>query len=98
MIGGGKVFAIVVPVIHERFRRTIHIDSQNVTAQHSREVLGDEAIAATNVQNFVCVRNGSRDFERHIVSAPDFPPAAFATKSAPEAGKNAVVGGIGKIE
>src|SRR6476661_8351030 len=98
MIGGGKVFAIVAAVVHERFRRTVYIDSQDVTAQQSREVLGDEAVAATNVQNFVGVRNGSRDLEGHIVSAPDFAAAAFATKPAPEARKNAVAISTGKIE
>ena len=64
--------------IDRRFGGCGDIDADNAGAEHRAQVMRDESVTATNIQNFSTTRNQARNFQRHVVGAADFAAALLA--------------------
>jgi hypothetical protein len=71
--------AIELSIINRRFGGCIQIDPDDVRSQHCGEVVGDEAIAAANIENARIGGNYARDLQGHVIGAPDLAAPPLAT-------------------
>src|SRR2546430_2093008 len=76
------MFAVELSIVDRRFCSRLKIDAGHIRTEHCRQVMSDEPIATANVQDPRVGRNYLRDFERHVISAPDLAAPAVATPAA----------------
>src|SRR5947207_15669269 len=76
------MFAVELSIVDSRFCCRLQIDAGHIRIEHCRQVMSDEPIATANVQYPRVGRNYVRDFERHVISAPDLAAPAVAAPAA----------------
>jgi hypothetical protein len=77
-----KLFAVELPVVNSGLGPGIEVNPDRFGVKHCRQMVRDEAVAATNVKEARFVRKHARDFERHVVSAADLATASFTSPPA----------------
>src|SRR5882672_682850 len=73
------MLAVKLSILDRRFGSRLHIDTNHVRAEHCREVMSDEAVAAANVEYARIDRNHRRDLQRHVIG-PAHSTATTRTK------------------
>ena len=76
-----KMPAIVRQKIDARGSAACDIQANHSRAEHALQVVRDEAIAATDIEDIGPRRQHSGDFERHIVCSPDLAASAHALEA-----------------
>jgi hypothetical protein len=74
-----KVFTVELSIINRRFGSCTQIDPDDGGSDRGRQVMGDEAVAATHIEYTRIGRNHARDFERHVISTANLATPALAT-------------------
>lgn len=80
-----KMSPVELPIINRRFSSCIQIDTYHLRADHCRQVVCDEAVAAANIKHPRVGRNHASDFERHVISTPHLATPPFAPPATPNA-------------
>jgi|SRR5215213_3578032 len=77
----GKVPAVVRKVIDASGGAVTNVQSNHGGAEHALQMMRDETVAAADVEDIRMWRQHLGDFERHIVSSPDFAASAHAIEA-----------------
>ncbi|HJZ81468.1 MAG TPA: hypothetical protein VKD91_14025 [Pyrinomonadaceae bacterium] len=85
---GRKHCAVVAAVIDRGVGRLHDIDAHHWHPQHCAQVMGDEAVAATDIQDFRSFRNQPRNLERHVVGPADLAAPSLTPEAASKAGQD----------
>jgi len=71
-----------LPVINGSLSPGIEVNADHFSVKHCRQMMRDEAAAATNVKHTRFIRKHTRDFQRHVVSTTDLATASFTSPAA----------------
>jgi hypothetical protein len=82
LISDWKVPAVVWQVIDRRGSAVAHVESNDSGAEHAAKMMGDETVAATDVEYVCSWRKHPGDFERHIVCSSNFSSPSHAVEAA----------------
>src|SRR5678815_604476 len=78
-----KVATVVRNVLDAGGGGLQNVDTSYSAIQQRLEVMSNETVATTYIQHIRERRNQGRDFESHVVSAPNLPSSSHASIPAP---------------
>ena len=82
LISDRKMPAVVWQVVDARGGAVADVETNDSRTEHAAKMMGDEAVAASDVEYVCAWRKHTRDFERHIVCSSDFSSPSHAAEAA----------------